>query len=202
MQISPLPDWTSTYRPAVEPGELYYRYLARALAGLDLATDGQVLGGQPLPRYFGEAELVVPGSYRKLAPPRELWPNMVLPLALALLLRQTMVAQGFGPLIVVATFRPGSGAGKSRHKVNAAIDLKPPKLTSGPCRAIMNGAAWLWRTHAHLNVGIGTYGPHMDRTTLVHIDAGQRARRTCWRQVKGVSTTPAVSQLPPAAWEV
>lgn len=199
--IEPLPDWTANYRPDVEPGEPYYPYLERTIGDLDSQLGGTLLLGKPLRRYFGNHELEVPGYYRKLPPPVEMFPNFVLPLALALMLRQTQVEQGFGPLIVVATYRPSSGAGKSRHKVNAAIDVKPPKLTRGPCTALMNGAGWLWRQHAHLNVGIGTYGPHTDRTTLVHIDAGQRTRRTTWRQIKGVSVGSALPGLPRAAWE-
>jgi hypothetical protein len=141
-----------------------------------------------------------------MPPPEEWWPNMPVTLALALLLRQTQVALGFGPLEVVAAFRPSEGAGKSRHKVNAAIDVKPhPKKTPRPCAAIMIGAGWIWRHHAHLRVGVGTYGPRMDRTVTVHLDALQRPQRTCWRQTmidkKMVSVTPALPQLPPAPWE-
>lgn len=197
----PLPDWTATYRPAPVPGESYQGYLFRAIEDLDAGLAGQLLQNAPLERYFGHGELVVPGYARKMEPPRELFAGFVLPLALALLLRQTQVAQGHGPLVVVATYRPTGGAAKSKHKVNAAIDLKPAKLTRAACRALMVGAGWIYRQHPHLCVGVGTYGPHMDRTALVHIDAGVRKRRTSWRQIHGVPTTSAIPTLPPAPWE-
>jgi hypothetical protein len=197
----PLPEWTADYRPAVAPGESYQDYLERAIEDLDAGLSSQLLRGAPLARYFGFGELVVPSYRAKREPPPELFPGLVLPLALAIMLRHTQVELGHGPLIVVATFRPEGGASRSTHKLNAAIDVKPPKLTRAACRALMVGAGWLYRTHAHLNVGIGTYGPSMDRTSLVHIDAGARKRRTSWRQIKGVSVTSAVPWLPPTAWE-
>lgn len=197
----PLPEWTADFRPAVAPGEPYQDYLERAIEDLDAGLSGRLLQGAPLSRWFGHGELVVHGYKRKMDPPPELMPNFVLPLALAMLLRQTMVAQGFGPLIVVATYRPTGGAKSSAHKVNAAIDVKPIKLTRAACRALMVGAGWIYRTHEHLRVAVGTYGPHMDRTTLVHLDAGVRKRRTSWRQIKGKSTTSAIPSLPPAPWE-
>lgn len=197
----PLPEWTATYRPAPAPGESYQDYLHRAIDDLDAGLAGQLLRGATLKRYFEHGELVVPGYKRKMEPPPELFAGLVLPLALALLLRQTQVAQGQGPLIVVATYRPNGGAKNSKHKVNAAIDVKPPRLTRAACRALMVGAGWIYRQHQHLNVGVGTYGPHMDRIALVHIDAGVRKRRTSWRQIHGVPTTSAIPTLPPAPWE-
>lgn len=197
----PLPDWTADYRPAVAPGESYQDYLERAIEDLDAGLAGRLLQDAPLARYFGHRELVVPGYRRKAEPPPELFRGLVLPLALALLLRQTQVAQGHGPLIVIATFRATGGAKSSKHKVNAAIDVKPPKITKAACRALMVGAGWLWRTHAHLGVGVGTYGPHMDRTAVVHIDAGARTSRKTWRHVNGLPRTPALPKLPPAPWE-
>ena len=199
--VIPLPDWTTTYRPAPAPGESYQDYLHRAIDDLDAGMGGQLLQGATLERYFGHGELVVPGYRRKMDPPRELFSGLVLPFALAILLRHTQVIQGQGPLLVVATYRPLGGATKSKHKVNAAIDVRPPKLTRAACRALMVGAGWVYRQHPHLCVGVGTYGPHMDRTTLVHIDAGARKRRTSWRQIKGVSTTSAITALPPTGWE-
>lgn len=197
----PLPEWTADFHPAPAPGELYQDYIDRAINDLDAGLSGRLLQGAPLSRWFEHDELVVPGYKRQMEPPPELFSGLVLPLALALLLRQTMVYQGFGPLTVVATYRPIGGAKSSAHKRNAAIDVKPAKLTRAACRAIMVGAGWIYRTHPHLRVGVGTYGPHMDRTTLVHLDAGVRKRRTSWRRIKGVSTTSAIPGLPPAGWE-
>lgn len=197
----PLPDWTATYRPAPAPGESYQDYLGRALEDLDAGMAGQLLHGAPLERYFGHREIVVPDYHGKREPPREMFPSFVLPFALAILLRHTQVIQGQGPLLVVATYRPEGGAKKSKHKVNAAIDVKPPKLTRAACRALMVGAGWIYRQHPHLCVGVGTYGPHMDRTALVHIDAGVRKRRTSWRQIHGVPTSSAIPTLPPTGWE-
>lgn len=199
--VTPLPVLLDFTLPDPSSSETYYDYLQRALheldaLGCDLFRDG------PLDQLFLRGELVVPGYYRKLPPPREFYKNFVLPLALTLKLRQTQVDLGFGPLVVVATYRPSSGAGKSRHKVNAAIDVKPPKLTRAACRALMRGAGWVYRHHAHLQVGVGSYGPHMDRTTLVHIDAGQRTRRTSWRHVAGVSVETAVPHAALLPWEV
>ena len=197
----PLPDWTASYRPAVEPGESYQDYLERAIGDLDAQLSGQLLQGEPLRRYFGHGELVVPSYRAKKEPPPELFPALVLPLACTLLLRQTQVEQGHGPLIVVATFRPSGGAEFSAHKVNAAIDVRPPELTNSACRALMIGAGWIYRTHQHLNVGVGTYGPFKDRTTLVHIDAGARAARVSWRHSGGKPVASAIPKLPPAPWE-
>jgi hypothetical protein len=199
--VIPLPEWTADYRPAVAPGESYQDYLERAVGDLDARLGGQLLQGEPLKRYFGHGELVVPSYRAKREPPAELMPNFPVALALALLLRQTQVELGQGPLIVVATYRPEGGAKSSAHKVNAAIDVKPPKLTRAACRALMIGAGWIWRTHEHLNVGVGTYGPNMDRTALVHIDANARRSRKSWRHRLGVSVTSAIPKLAPAPWE-
>lgn len=201
MTPTPLPMWAADFRVALEPGEACYPYLERALGQLDARLDGRLLEGLPLARRFAAAELLVPAYRAKREPPPDLVPNLVLPLALALLLRQAMVAQGFGPLIVVAVYRPEGGAKASAHKRAAAIDLKPARLTPSACRAIMIAAAWIWRTHAHLNVGVGTYGRYTDRTNIVHIDAGARKARKCWRHVLGRSVTPAVNNQPLSPWE-
>lgn len=201
MSPTPLPLWAADFRVAAEPGEALFPYLERALVLLDTRLDGRLLQGAALAERFGPGELVVPSYRAKREVPPGLHPNLVLPLALALLLRQAMVAQGFGPLQVVAVYRPEGGARASAHKAAAAIDLKPPRLTRAACRALMVAAAWIWRTHAHLNVGVGTYGPYTDRTTLVHLDAGVRKTRKCWRHIKGRPVTPAVNNQPAAPWE-
>lgn len=197
----PLPAWVADFKIVPTAHEGYYSYLERAIGMLDHDLGGRLLEGATLAERFAAGELIVPQYRAKREPPGSLFPNLVTPLALALLLRQTMVAQGFGPLVVVATYRPAGGAGKSRHKVNAALDLKPARLTRAACRAMMVGAAWIYRTHAHLQVGVGTYGPHTDRTTLVHLDAGQRPARTSWRQIKGVPVATAIPHQLPAPWE-
>lgn len=197
--VTPLP---ADLKPPSDPkdGELYYDYLQRALADLE-AQGCQLFRDGSLGELFRRGELVVPSYYRKLPPPVDMYKNFVLPLALTLKLRQTQVDLGFGPLRVIATYRPSSGAGKSRHKVNAAIDVSPSRNTRAACTALMLGAGWIYRHHAHLCVGVGSYGPHKDRTTLVHIDAGQRAHRTSWRQIKGVSVSTAVPFAPLCPWE-
>lgn len=201
MTPQPLPLWAADFHVPVLDGETCYPYLERAIGLLDARLEGRLLEGQPLRERFGAGELIVPSYRAKRDPPRALYPNLVLPLALALLLRQAMVAQGFGPLLVVAVYRPDSKAKRSRHKLAAAIDLRPPRLTRAACRALMVGAAWIWRTHAHLRVGVGSYGPYTDRSALVHLDAGQRVRRTSWRQIKGKPVATAIPHQPPAPWE-
>ena len=200
--ITPLPDWTANYRPPVNPDESYHAYLERAIDRLDSEVKGALLQGATLERYFGFDELVVPSYRGKRMPPRELWPNMVLPLALALLLRQTQVAQGFGPLLVVAAYRPASERSGSRHKLNAAIDLRPVTSTVSSCRALLVGAAWLWREHEFLNIGVGQYGARPDRTGLTHIDAGVRTHRTVWRYNGDDVLTPSIPNMSPAPWEL
>lgn len=199
--ISPLPEWTANYRLPVAPGETYQAYIERAIDQLDAELKGSLLQGATLERYFGYDELVVPSYRGKRMPPRDLWPNLVLPLALALLLRQTQVHQGFGPLLVVAVYRPASERSGSRHKLNAAIDLRPVTSTVASCRALLAGAAWVWRQHEHLNVGVGQYGARPDRTGLVHIDAGVRTHRTVWRYNGDDVLKPSIPDMSPAPWE-
>lgn len=199
--ISPLPEWTATYRPAVAPGESYQAFLERSIDQLDAQMKGGLLQGADLARYFGHDELVVPSYRGKRRPPPELWPGLVFPLALALLLRQTQVCLGHGPLLVVATYRPEGGAPRSKHKINAAIDLRPVNQTRAAATALMVGAAWIWRTHEHLQVGVGTYGSRMDRTGLVHLDACARPSRQTWRYDGDDHLEPAIPHQPPAPWE-
>lgn len=199
--MQPLPAWIADFRLAPEPGERYYPYLIRSLEALDTALGGALfLDGHLLTKFF-ERELVVPGYYRKAPPPVELYPNFVPTLALAMLVRHGMVMQGFGPLQVIATYRPIKGATNSLHKVNRAIDLSPVKKTPAACRALMQCARWAYQQHGHLAVGVGTYGAHIDRTTLIHLDICGRKGRKSWRHLHGVSVASAVRGKPAALAE-
>lgn len=199
----PLPALAADWRPeSPRAGEGYYEFLEAELADLDLAVGGHIFAGGPLRQRFGAGELIVPGYRRKEEPPRELWGAMVVPLALVMLARQCMAMVTDDPrLRVVATYRPRGGAARSTHKVNAAIDVSPLVKTASSMRTLMIAAAWVWRHHAHLRVGVGTYGASSERTALAHIDAGVRKRRVCWRQLGGDSVSPAVDKQGPAPWE-
>jgi len=194
--LQPLPAWVASYRPSPDPGEFYYHYLVRVLGELDRKLAGALYAGGSLTSRFGAAELAVPGYRRKDIPHPEMWPNFVPVLAMTMLVRQAMVLQGFGPLRVVATYRPIGGAAKSLHKVNRAIDLSPLKKTEAACRALVRAATWVYQQHEHLQVGVGTYGPYTDRSTLIHIDVAGRKSRKSWRQIKGVSVGSAVRGQP------
>ena len=190
--MQPLPAWIADFRPDPSPGEAYYRYLLRAMEEIDTRLGWALFADGPMSLRFKEDELVVPGYYRKQPPPPELFPNLVVPMAMTMLVRQGMKSLGFGPLSVVATYRPSGGAAKSLHKVNRAIDLSPAKKTKAACQALMLCARWVYQKHEHLAIGVGTYGPHMDRTTLLHIDVCGRKGRKSWRHHKGASVTSAV----------
>lgn len=197
----PLPAWIADFRPPVLPHEdrasAYYSYLVRAIGAIDERMNGALYRGGRLDQRFGGAELVVPGYRRKELPPVELWPNFIPALAMTMLVRQGMVLLGHGPLQVVATYRPEGGAAKSLHKVNRAIDLSPVHKTQAACQALVRVATWVYQQHEHLQVGVGTYGPYTDRSTLIHIDACGRKGRKSWRQIKGVSVGSAVRGQPP-----
>lgn len=194
--MQPLPAWIADVRPPVLAGEGYYPYLLRAMGDIDGRMGGSLYAGGSLQLRFAERELVVPGYRRKELPPVGLWPNILPALAAVLLVRQGMVQLGHGPLQVVATYRPQGGAAKSLHKGNRAIDISPLHKTSGACQALMLCARWVYQQHAHLAVGVGTYGPYTDRTALMHVDLCGRAGRKSWRHNGGVSVGSAVRGKP------
>ena len=150
--------------------------LASPAIGYDAYLDlfGLLGGG------FVFSELVRPDE-RRLMPPVTKYPAMVPTLALAFLMREEMLARGAHGLEVRAAYRLEGGAPASRHIRNAALDLD---LIEGDDlgREYLRCAASIFRRHAHLKLGIGSYHPAGTRwTRRVHIDTGTRWRRTCWQ---------------------
>lgn len=125
-------------------------------------------------------ELVRPDE-RHLMPPVTKYQAMIPTLALAHLMREEMRDRGARGLEVRAAYRLEGGASSSRHIRNAALDLD---LLDGDDLGAeyLRCAASIYRRHAHLKLGIGSYHrPGTRSTRRVHIDTGSRWRRTCWQ---------------------
>lgn len=152
------------------PGESYEEYIA---------SHGLLGGG------IGYVELVRPRDPRHLLPLMSLWPKMIPALAAAHWLRSEVINAGGHGLVIHAAHRVAGGAAKSKHIVNAALDLDllQRDYDAGLGEQWLEAAARFYKRHGHLKIGIGSYHPKGTRSTRrVHVDAGVRWwDRTVWQ---------------------
>ena len=128
---------------------------------------------------FAVGELVKPADRRHVLPPNEHVARMIPSLRLANELRARMVKDhGIRGLRVNAAYRPKGGAGRSAHKVNAALDLDLLPGDYGKIQAYYETAVRLWcEEGVDLEMGLGLYCRAGGRGGIrVHLDTGGRCR--------------------------
>lgn len=140
-----------------------------------LAWHGLIGGG------FGYSE-IVKGSRRFLMPRSSVWMNILPALALAHLLRARMIEAGGHGLAIHAAHRMEGGAPRSKHRLNAALDLDILSSDYDLAGEWLRVGARVWNDHAHLKIGMGSYHPEgTDGTRRLHVDAKVRWRRAVWQ---------------------
>lgn len=120
---------------------------------------------------------------RRGMPPNQFWPNIVPTMRLAIHLRERLIEQGGHGLLIAAAYRPSGGAAKSKHKINAALDLDllPQDAALGDVWYALATRVWCEYGRA-THMGLGLYcRPSATAGIRIHIDAFCRRAPATWQ---------------------